>query len=72
MSGYSHFLWIPIALAFNDLHFARGTNLAQKPLYSVVPSLSLFAGRWWFIESKALLKSIVNILTAMQLGSPSN
>jgi len=35
-------------------------------------SLSLFAVRLWFTESKALLKSIVNILTAMQLGSSSN
>ena len=35
-------------------------------------SLSLFAVRLWFTESKALLKSTVNILTAMQLGSSSN
>lgn len=34
-------------------------------------SLNLFAIRLWFTESNALLKSIVNILTAMQVGSSS-
>ena len=34
-------------------------------------SLNLFARRLWFTESKTLLKSIVNILTAMQVGSSS-
>ena len=33
--------------------------------------LNLFARRLWFTESKTLLKSIVNILTTLQVGSSS-